>query len=71
VAPIRNPVIKSYLRDIVLESYLRDNVKARELHPDGSYRHVNTPEDGEMFDSQVFFIGHSADSMANEEQPRA
>ena len=71
VAPIRNPVIKTYLRDIVLETYLRDNVKARELHPDGSYRHVNTSEDGKRFDSQVFFIGHSADSMAHEEQPRA
>jgi polyphosphate kinase len=71
VAPIRNPAIKSHLIDVVLAAYLRDNVKARELYADGSYRPVASSKDGGKFDSQSFFIGHSADAEAPEDERRA
>ncbi|MGI8734424.1 MAG: polyphosphate kinase 1 [Pyrinomonadaceae bacterium] len=67
IAPVRNPAIRKYLKDAVLAAYLRDNVKARELHPDGNYRHVDRSDGDEEFDSQEHFIGHSADVMAGEE----
>ena len=71
VAPIRNPAIKSHLVHVVLAAYLRDNVKARELYADGSYRPVASSKDGEKFESQSFFIGHSADAQATEDELRA
>jgi len=62
VAPVREPALKSYLKDVVLNAYLRDNVKARELRPDGSYVHVTATRQDEKFNSQTFFMGHSADN---------
>ncbi len=62
VAPVREPALKSYLKDVVLNAYLRDNVKARELRPDGSYLGVTGTRQDETFSSQTFFIGHSADN---------
>ncbi|HKR61061.1 MAG TPA: polyphosphate kinase 1 [Pyrinomonadaceae bacterium] len=60
IAPVRDPQMKHYLKDVVLNAYLRDNVKARELQADGAYRRL--PAKGsERFDVQSFFIGHSAD----------
>lgn len=62
VAPVRDPQIKNYLKDVVLAAYMRDNIKARELQPDGTYRHI--PASRDPFDSQAFFVGHSADDTA-------
>jgi polyphosphate kinase len=65
VTPIRDPQTKDYLKDVVLDAYLRDNVKARELQPDGTYRHV--PGEGhEHFEAQSFFIGQSADDVTEQ-----
>ena len=61
VAPVREPPLKSYLKDVVLRAYLRDNVKARVLKPDGSYVRVSDTGQDEKFNSQTFFIGQSAD----------
>ena len=55
VAPVTEPDAKRYLRDVLLDAYLRDNTKARELHPDGTYRPVETGS--ELFNSQTYFIG--------------
>jgi polyphosphate kinase len=55
VAPVTEPDAKRYLRDVLLNAYLRDNSKARELHPDGTYRPVSTGS--ELFNSQTYFIG--------------
>lgn len=60
LTPVCDPQIKSYLKDVVLDAYLRDDVKARKLHPDGTFRRLST-NGGERFDAQSFFIGHSAD----------
>jgi polyphosphate kinase len=55
VAPVTEPDAKRYLRDVLLDAYLRDNSKARELHPDGTYRPVSSGS--EVFISQTYFIG--------------
>jgi polyphosphate kinase len=56
VAPVSDPALKHYLKNVLLTAYLRDNVKARELQPDGSYQTVPRAEGEKPFDSQTFFI---------------
>jgi polyphosphate kinase len=46
------------LKDVLLKAYLSDNVRARELHSDGSYRPVREHSEPE-FDSQAYFIGRT------------
>lgn len=58
VAPVSNPSLKHYLKDVLLAAYLRDNVKAKELQPDGTYAPVPREAGEEPFDSQAFFVGH-------------
>ena len=58
VAPVSDPSLKHYLKDVLLMAYLRDNVKARELQPDGTYRRVPLAPGEKRFDSQTFFVGH-------------
>lgn len=60
VTPVHDPALKSYLKDVVLDAYLRDNVKARALRFDGTYGRIPVSERNEKFNSQAFFIGHSA-----------
>lgn len=59
VFPIRDPQIRTRVRDEILAAYLADNVKARLLRPDGSYvrakeagRQSRTP----VFSAQDFFM---------------
>lgn len=56
IAPVGDPQLRSYLKDVVIETYLRDNVKARELQPDGTYKRVSVGEGEERLNSQLFFI---------------
>jgi len=58
VAPVSDPALKHYLKDVLLAAYLRDNVKARELQPNGTYTPVSREADEKPFDSQAFFVGH-------------
>jgi polyphosphate kinase len=58
VAPVSDPSLKHYLKNVLLEAYRRDNVKARELQPDGTYALVARGPDEKPFDSQEFFISH-------------
>ena len=60
VAPVSDPALKSYLKDVLLAAYLRDNVRARQQLSDGSYAPVEQGENEERFDCQTFFIGHAA-----------
>lgn len=55
VAPVTEPEAKRYLRDVLLDTYLSDNSKARELHPDGTYRPIQNG--AELFNSQTYFVG--------------
>lgn len=65
IAPVSDPQIRNYLKNVVLDAYLRDNVKARELQQDGTYRHPATNGD-ERFDAQTFFVGQSADDWSTQ-----
>jgi polyphosphate kinase len=58
VAPVSDPALKHYLKDVLLAAYLRDNVKARQLQADGSYARVPRADGEKPFDSQAFFVGH-------------
>lgn len=58
IAPVSDPSLKHYLKNVLLAAYLRDNVKARELQPDGTYAAVPREAGAKRFDSQAFFIGH-------------
>jgi polyphosphate kinase len=55
VAPIHDPAVKKYLKDVILAAYLKDNVKARRLLPDGTYARVNPAPGEERFDAQIHF----------------
>jgi polyphosphate kinase len=56
VAPVRDPRLKKYLKDVLLAAYLRDNIKSRELQPDGSYRRPRVPPGTAPFSAQLYFI---------------
>jgi polyphosphate kinase len=60
IAPVLDPRLKSYLKDVVLAAYLRDNVKAQVLQPDGTYERVPIAPGEERFNSQLHFEGASA-----------
>jgi polyphosphate kinase len=62
VCPVKDPVLKNYLRDEVLETYLRDNVNARALQPDGSYEPVHLLDQAIPFDSETYFEGFSVNN---------
>lgn len=54
LTPVVDETIKSQLKEHYLEAYLRDTEKASELQPDGSYKHIEAPEN-ERFDVQLSF----------------
>jgi polyphosphate kinase len=56
VAPVSNPSLKDYLKNVLLAAYLRDNVRARELQADGTYAPVPREAGEKPFDSQAFFV---------------
>ena len=60
IAPVRDPRLKKYLKDVLLEAYLRDNVKARLLGTDGIYRPIPSEEGAERFNSQLYFMNAPA-----------
>ena len=49
---VRDPELRSHLRDVVLETLLTDTDRAMELHTDGSYHPVDRPEDAEPINAQ-------------------
>lgn len=55
MVPIKDPKLRSYLKDVVLNAYLKDNVNARELRPDGTYVRLKSQEGEKRFDSQLEF----------------
>jgi polyphosphate kinase len=55
IAPVYDPNLKKYLKDVVLATYLKDNVKARLLLPDGSYERVKAAPGEEKVDGQMYF----------------
>jgi polyphosphate kinase len=57
VAPILDPHLKRYLKEVVLDAYLRDNVKAQVLNSDGTYAPAERAPGEESFNSQLHFEG--------------
>ena len=55
IVPIKDPNLRTYLKDVVLGNYLKDNVNARELRPDGTYMRVRSFGDRKEIDSQLEF----------------
>lgn len=55
LAPVYDPHLKKYLKDVVLTTYLKDNTKARRLLPDGSYERIVPAPGEERVDSQMLF----------------
>ena len=64
VCPVKDPMLRDYLKNEVLSLYLRDNVNARELQPDGFYRRVEARPEEEPFDSQIWFEGSEPGAVA-------
>jgi polyphosphate kinase len=60
VAPVLDPHLRAYLKDIVLPAYFRDNVTARILTADGVYKKPQIAPDEEPFNSQLFFEGRNS-----------
>jgi polyphosphate kinase len=58
--PILDKAIKKEILSL-MDVYLADNTKARELHPDGAYRHVRN--DKPAVDAQKYFM-----ELANKEK---
>lgn len=69
LAPVSDPELKAYLRDVVLPAYLKDNVKAQELHADGIYSPVGIEPGEKPFNCQTYFLHHAATVVEN--SPRA
>ena len=62
LAPIEDPKLRRHLKEEVLDVYLRDNVKARRLHPDGSYTRVAAAEGADSTDSQKTLVNYYSTS---------
>jgi polyphosphate kinase len=59
LAPIEDPSIKSYLKNVYLEAYLRDDKQARLLMPDGRYKRAEAANNGNYFNAQTSFERHT------------
>ncbi|MGH9944730.1 MAG: polyphosphate kinase 1, partial [Pyrinomonadaceae bacterium] len=55
VAPVTDPRLVRYLKEVLLDTYLRDNVKARRLRADGTYERVRAAAGEELLNSQLYF----------------
>ncbi len=60
VAPVLDPQLRKYLKDIVLAAYLRDNVQARILNAEGIYERPEIRAGEEPFNSQTYFEGDNS-----------
>ncbi len=58
VVPVNDKQLVKYLKDEALSAYLRDNLNAQLLDSDGEYTPVEPSPDEDLFDSQLYFVGH-------------
>ena len=54
ITPVLDKTLAKHLRERVLDAYLRDTANARELQPDGTYRHVEPEKGTKPFDVQAW-----------------
>ncbi|MCZ7538788.1 MAG: polyphosphate kinase 1 [Anaerolineae bacterium] len=62
VFPVEDEQIKARLLDEVLRISMRDNVKACELHPDGTYKRLAPRDEEAPLDSQSWFMERARSS---------
>jgi polyphosphate kinase len=68
LAPVLDPGLLGYIRDVILRTYLEDNLKAREMHADGTYTRVARPKGAVGVDAQAVLVRLSAErELAGEE----
>jgi len=65
--PVQDPGFVQRLRHEVLETYLADNLKARELHADGTWQHIRPCEDETPMNSQEWFVARAREAARGEE----
>ncbi len=53
--PVKDPILKGYVRDVIMAKGLSDNVKAWTLKPDGSYTKLPAPAGAAEVRSQLYF----------------
>ena len=53
--PVKDPVLRRFVRGVILANGLLDNVKGRWLKPDGTYERVLVPRGGRQVRSQFLF----------------
>jgi len=58
VFPVKDPTLRTYLRDAVLAVELANNSRARELQPDGSYVCRGRGPDEPEIDSQAWLLAN-------------
>jgi polyphosphate kinase len=63
--PIRDPILKRYIREVVLANSFADNVKGWILKSDGSYERVPMPLNGRTVRSQFLFETLAKDEYRN------
>lgn len=56
VFPVENPAHIRHLRENVLSAYFRDNVRARLMHPDGTYERLSPKDGKDKFDIQEWLM---------------
>ncbi len=54
--PIEDATLRAHVEHEILGTYLRDTAKARELMPDGTYRHVRPAEGEAPFNAQEYLL---------------
>jgi polyphosphate kinase len=57
--PVENEELRERIRDEILTDYLMDNVKARRMHPDGSYKRAPRADGQPPWNSQEVLLGHA------------
>src|SRR5262245_60081777 len=57
--PVENEELRERIRDEILTDYLMDNVKARRMHPDGSYKRASRTDGQQAWNSQEVLLGSS------------
>jgi len=58
IFPVKDPTLRTYLRDAVLAVELANNTRARILQPDGSYTCRDPEPDEPEIDSQAWLLAH-------------
>jgi polyphosphate kinase len=57
--PVEDAELRDRIRDDILSTYLLDNVKARRMHPDGTYKRAGRTDGQPSWNSQEILLGNT------------